>query len=479
MIATAFLFISSVPVIILLFLTRYSYVRGHRLITAVAFATSIYYVILFSFPVWYSALTNFHFEGVMNISSAEYGLLSVILGEIIFVAVFCISIVSKRINTTNSTFLHTENDRRLLISITIIGFLIVCYKFQSSITNLTDMINRSQGVYYNNLSGMLFSWMEGIFQMPAIVTSAIILYPPKKVEKYSLIWRLVAISVLLIVALQALTMGIRGRVVTIVIILAIVGYINKRKQPLYFGVAIMLVAASLFTFLGGPMRSLYFSGDSDLSRLELMSSIYRAATGSQSDADQYGEADNRFLFKLAERAQAPRNSIVLYEQFDSGNLAGLWPILTAVYLPIPRVIWANKRPAGSASSETYGAATYVVRKAGYEAYDYNMGPYLTSSHAYWEGGWPWLIMMSIVTASFLKAVLSWAEKKKSIFSLLVVMILMQGLVSNGFLTIFQPVFEYIRYFWVMILPLLIIKIIIGNMFAHKRYQKHIRSRIHQ
>ena len=473
MISAAFIFISSVPVIILLCLTRYSYVKGHRLITAVTFATSIYYIILFTFPVCYSALTDFYFEGLMNISSVEYGLFSVMLGEIIFVIAFCFAIVSKNINTSKVTFLHTKSDRRLLLSITVIGFVIATYKFQSSIISLTDMINRSQGIYYNSLSGMLFSWVEGVFQMPSIVTSAIILFPSKQVEKYSLLWRLIAILVLLLISLQTLSSGVRGRVVTITIVMTIIGYINNRKAPLYFGLAIMMLLTSMFTFLGGPMRSIYFSADNDVSRFDLLITIYDAAKGSTNIVNQYGEADSRFLFKLAQRAQAPRNSIVLYDQFDSGKSAGFLPIVSAVYLPIPRVIWENKRPAGSASSDNYGSATYLVRNIGHGAYEYNMGPYLTSAHAYWEGGWLWLIMVAIVTAGFLRTVLSWAEKKKSIFSLIVVMILIQGLISNGFITLFQPVFEYLRYFWIMIFPLFLFRVIITNLFGFKSYQKHI------
>ena len=475
MISIAFLLFSLTPVIILLMLARYSYKEGYRLITAVVFATAIYYVILFTYPVWYSTFTDFHFERMMNISNEEYGLLPVIFGEILFVLTFAIVIVSKKIHIKKTTFVHTKNDRRLVILITTIGFMVVFFKFQSSITDMTDMINRSKGVYYTNSSGMLFSWIEGVFQIPAIITSAIILFPSNKVEKYRLLWRLLAISVLLIVAMQGLTMGIRGRVVTIVITLAIVGYINKRKEPFYYGVIIMLIATTLFTFLGGPMRSLYYSSNNDLSRIGLISTIYDEATGSESRASQYGAADNRFLFKLAERAQAPRNSIVLYEQFDSGNLAGLWPIVSALHLPIPKALWKEKRPAGSSNSLTYGQATYVVRKVGHGAYDYNMGPYLTSAHAYWEGGWLWLLTMSIVTAIFLKLVLSWSEKRKSIFSLIVVLILMQGVISNGFITIFQPLFEYIRYFWIMIFPLFILNFIISKRFViNKSYKKCIK-----
>jgi len=93
MISDGILFVSLIPLLILLGLFVRSWRRGLLLRTIILGATVIHELLLVVFPVWYSVFTDFKLEDTMKASVGAEDLLRVLTGESIFVLMFAIALV--------------------------------------------------------------------------------------------------------------------------------------------------------------------------------------------------------------------------------------------------------------------------------------------------------------------------------------------------------------------------------------------------
>ena len=471
MISLSVLLLSIVPLGILGFLTKIAYQRGLRLRTAILGITFVHELLLVVFPVWYSVFTEYYFERKMLTQFSDNDFLAVITGEVIFVTLFAIGIQIGRKNIVQrrqTATLSSEREQAFLFVLIGIGFFIHLFQFLGPLTSFDSAIAHSKGSYYSGTIGMLTSWFKGFFQTSSLVASALVLVDSKG-KKYPLILRFMAFSCLAFISLVGLSVGIRGRIVVVALLLAVTGFVKKRKAPIYVGVALIGIMMPLFIFLGGPFRSIYYSQvDQGNSRVGLLRTLTEEVNNIIKGEDVHQLSDRSFVNSFAERAQATRNSMVLYRLHEDGFGAGFRPLAASFVLPIPRVIWPGKGVAGSSNSSTYGAATYMVRRLGYGAPLYNMGPYLASAQAYWEGGWLWLIFSGFVTGLIWNVILRWYAKSGKAICIIIALIFVSGVLANGFLTAFQPLFEFVRLFWAAVFPTMMLSKGADVMLAIKR-----------
>jgi hypothetical protein len=256
---------------------------------------------------------------------------------------------------------------------------------------------------------------------------------------------------LAVLALDGLSSGTRGRLTWIVSLLVIVGYLLKRRKPIYVGVGAVLLVLPLFVFLGGGFRSIYFTQLEGASRVEALSRLFESVrTGEIKDPES-----EEFVAALARRAQGPRNSISLYELYDTGQSAGFKPLSSALYVPVPRVFWPDKRPAGSIDETNYGAAIYLAVRITYGTPIQTMGPILASAHAYWEWGWLGVLVSGVITGLFWNVLLTLCERSARPLHLIVVLSFSAALLIDGFLTTLYPLYAFAGIFWLSVFPTLV------------------------
>ena len=420
----------------------------------------MYESVLVVFPIWYSVFTGFSLEREMMLHVNPVDLLVVMIGEAIFVTLFAMGIQFDR----KSMFWRRQvasvpSDReRLFLSFLVgAGLLIYLIEFTAPPTSFQLFKAYSEGRYFSNTASMLFAWFRGFFQFACLVGSCLVLLKTNREKEYSMLLRLMAASTLVLVALIGFSVGLRGRILWVVSLLAIVGFVKGRKEPFYIAPVLVGVIIPFFVFLGGTARSIHFSQTYQwTSRLDLLNAIVREAGNYITERGPYGSSNESFIEDFAHRAQAPRNSIVLYRLYRQGSSAGFRPLSAAMVTAVPRIIWPGKGVAGSVDSTTYGAAVYLVRRLGYGAPWYNMGPYLASAHAYWEGGWVWLVFAGFVTGLIWNLILRWCDQSGKAISIVVALTLTGGVLANGLLTALQPLFDFVRLFWVTVLPTIIL-----------------------
>lgn len=487
MIAVNLLLVSLIPLIILGLLIKKAYRRGLRLQVGILGTTFVHEFLLVVFPIWYSVFTEYYWEHKMMVQVVPIDLLIVMIGEAVFVALFAIGIQIGRKNVIQdkqtATLLGDRQERLFLFLLVGAGLLIYVILIMAPATTLQSTIEHSQGLYFTSAFGMLFAWFRGFFQVSSLVAASLVLVNSKR-EKYSHILRLMAFSTLALVCLLGLSGGVRGRVVTVASFLAIVGFIKRRKELIYVGLVLIIVMLPFFSFLGGPFRSIYYSKAAEGStKWDLISTVIKEAGESIKSGDKYDLSKRSFISSFAKRAQAPRNSVVLYQLYNDGLDAGFRPLGAAFVSPIPRMIWQEKGVAGSSDLTTYGSAVYLVRRVGYGSPLYNMGPYLASAHAYWEGGWIWLIFAGFVTGLIWNIILRWCAKSEKAINIIIALTLTYAVLANGFLTALQPLFDFVRLFWAAILPTIMLSKVAGLLFAVKKgfasalHPKHKADRI--
>ena len=459
-----------VPLLILGSLIKKAYERGLRLRASILGTTFIHELLLVVFPIWYSVFTKYYLEHEMIIQPHPSDLLVVIIGEVIFVTLFAIGLqIGQRHILQYKRVLILSNNREPLFLFLLIGagFLIYLNLFISPPKTFEEFIVHFKVHQYSGFKAMLYAWFKGFFQISSIVASALVLVNSKK--RYPLVLRIMAFSVLALVSLTSLSQGIRGRVVIVASFLGMAGFIKRRMVAFYVGLVLIVAIVPLFVFLGGPFRSIYFAkAGQGATRIELLNSITNAVGKAIKTGGSYKLSKYSFISIFARRAQASRNSIVLYQLYNDGLGAGLRPLGAAFVSPIPRIIWPEKGIAGSSDLTPTGAAVYLVRHVGYGSPVYNVGPYLASAHAYWEGGWIWLICAGFITGLMWNVILKWCLKTGREINIIIALTLTRGVLANGFLTALQPLFDFVRLFWATILPTIMLSVIVDLILTIKK-----------
>ena len=113
---------------------------------------------------------------------------------------------------------------------------------------------------------------------------------------------------------------------------------------------------------------------------------------------------------------------------------------------------------------------YRVMSISYGSPYYAMGPFLVSAHAYWEGGWGWLVAAGLLTGLIWRLILNWCNSQSLAMGCLFALLFASAFVLDGVYTALAPLYAIIRCFWLSILPVL------GLRFAIRRIPWRWRGR---
>jgi hypothetical protein len=134
-------------------------------------------------------------------------------------------------------------------------------------------------------------------------------------------------------------------------------------------------------------------------------------------------------------------------------------------MPIPGNVWPGKPIGGSVDNTNLGSAIYLVQRMKVGMGPQTMGPLLASAHAYWEGGWLWLMVAGYLTGLFWNLLLRWREEDRSPVNTIVVFCFMVALPIDGLLSMLNPVYTFILIFWNAVVPLAILKFIFRRLIT--------------
>jgi len=453
---------------ILLFQMTYTAVKNHSQLKVIAFgATLCHELILVVFPVIYSVVTNFELEDSMLIDVQPEDLIVVLLGESLFVLLFVVGFVAAqkmfrdRFGLTGKRDVEEKYVRIIYNGLIISAWLVYVYEAFSDPMRLKWYEMEKVGVIEQ-----IRGWLSAILWLPSLIVCALVVTKPGSARDNRLRFLCATVPLIAIVVI-GVTTGLRGRFSWVASVIVIGAYLQRNWKFIYFTIAAMLVIMPLTPFMGSEYRYIFQNVSlGGATRGELLHTF--ANQGSAYVANSEGNnLFNDICGSLAQRAQGPRNSVVLYREYDSGKRAGLGTLVGALVFPVPRMVYPDKPMPGSLSSSVLDGGIYLVMTLGQGA-EGIMGPMLASASAYWEGGWMWLVLAGLLTGIFWSLLITWAESYPLSISVIVVVCFTGALLIDGLFTMLAPVYSIILQIWLCLIPFLIILGLVGRKASQSK-----------
>lgn len=129
---------------------------------------------------------------------------------------------------------------------------------------------------------------------------------------------------------------------------------------------------------------------------------------------------------------------------------------------------------GSQDHTELQSAMYKVMDLAYGAPD-QMGPMLASSHAYWEGGWIWLICAGVITGLMWNVIFRFTAHLPRSLAAVVIFTFAAAHMVDGLLTMMIPLYAAINAMWLSILPVFLIYKGFKSLRAHARFAARERA----
>lgn len=421
--------------------------RGYHLAATLVGATALHEALLFAVPLIYSGLVDLRFERPMVVPVGEEELTRVALIEVAYVAIFVLTLIaSVRSGRPRRRRPALRNTHRVLwvswflSALVLFGLVQLSRSLGQPVPTFDELTHHADVVVRTGLLDNLLAWAAGAYLMPAFAAAGL-LAPDSSASRSARVGAVLLLALLVAVGIGE---GIRGRVVWVASFLTLGALLKGRVRAIGFAAVLMALFLPISSFLAGPLRSVYLNELVGSSRWDILR--FALKEGYQKNADAHGEREP-FGTNALRRAQGPRNSVVLLNLYDEGHAAGLRPLLGAVVLPVPRMIWPEKPPAGSVGETNQGGAMYLVRRLGWDAPDYNMGPFLASAHAYWEAGAAGVVFAAVGSALLWGLLLRIARRLPDDVGAVVALTLLSALPIDGLFTMLVPVWALVARSW--------------------------------
>ena len=459
------LFITSIlPPIFISLIIKIYYKKLNKLMLSVLFATLLHQILLVSFPVLYSIYNDFEQESLLSINVSTMDLINVMVGEVIYVFSFMIIFISglgirkswinkTRDNPKNIRF-NSIGERLFFLIILSIG----AFYFLTQLLTLGLSISNPLFLQLNKLFGVLFSYSP-------IIASAFVITKKGFYKNYPFLFMLafLCLSSLTIIAILSAT---RGRIMWIASLIIIMSYLNNQKKYIIYSIISLFIFLPFFSFLG-KFKSIaateIVSGGNTLGLVKILFEERGAV------ADLIENNDSSFLDSFSNRAQGPRNSVVLYNSYNDGTSPNGRIYLGSIFFLVPRVLWPNKPIPGSIDSDENNSAVFKVMSYGH-GLPY-MGPILASAHAYWEGGYLAVLFHGMIVGFLWIAIFLFSRKVSYNVFIIIAITFSAALLIDGFLTIFAPLYAYILIFWKWVIPVALLYLILKAFSTNRSISK--------
>jgi hypothetical protein len=453
--------------------------REDRLLQGALLLTLVHETMLFTFPLFYSVITGYYIEENIGNPFIVGALLRVSIGESIYFAVFGIVLylclfrrqIAKRALEIRTEELFTKKSppasQKSKIEMAMCYTLIFTASIQLiySVTTISAEAERS----------LLLDQIRSLVGFAGLAAAAN-LFVTKPKERQSILAWAISFIFLAVMAYEGFSVAVRGRAVWVISVIVVTAYVKSNKKFYKYTLALSVPLVALFTFFGLSETRQHVSEEMSLntSRTEIFSNLVIMGT---KDTEINSKFFEDLVSGAAVRAQGPRNSTALYDEYDKGRSPGLTTWIGALAYPLPRSIWYEKPPAGAGNTNNeYDMAMFKVMEVTYGQRGYGLsGPFLASAHAYWEGGWYGIIGEAILTG-LLWAFLFTRGIEFNWFRTIIILTACGSLVIDGFLTLMIPVFALIVGLWKYVF----IKYVIFNplrfLFIRSKKAPFLRAR---
>ena len=450
---------------LLLFVGVWLSYRRKKMLHVILLATTfLHEAMLFMYPLWYDTFSGFGLENEMAVLVTPQLLAKTVLMENLYVTLFMLplyfSVLSRRKAQKAPVRNQTSADKYFLQLLLCAGLVIYLVTFLRPEEDYESVIQHAE--IHANLGyfNMIYGWFHGLFALPALIVGC--LYVSKRDAQWG--WRLIGGAIVILVVAYGLAAGLRGRLTWVISLLVVGAILYKQRRMLVIAVIGAISLLPIAQYLGGGWSSVTLNdlgGGSQMAALERLYQVIK-------EGDAHSDENGTFAQMVARRAQGPRNSTLLFLWYDDGHGCGLQPLVSSLVAIVPRAIWPNKGVGGSSDLTPYGAATFLVRRIGYNAPIYNMGPILASAHAYWEGGYTWVVIGGFITGLMWVVILRLAGTRSLEIGALYVLLFAGSLLIDGLFTALFPIYSYVLMFYNTILGLLLLQWFIKKLCVTKK-----------
>ncbi len=433
--------------------------RRDRLAALVLSLTLAHECVLVIFPVWYSVITNFRLEKQMLNNVTPGALAVVMIGETLYAGLFMIGLLygaNRKHQALRQSRPLGRPDTATLAVMVMIGLWTSVDVLTTPIASIAQSIAHAEVRSYSTTLEMLRNWCMSSFYLPSLFAAWVLLL----VRRVWLPLRVAAAVLLASIVLFGLLSGVRGRITWVLLAgLSLAGLFGRKKALVAVGICILAVLP-LFAALGDERYRFALNarlGGGGLSQKSVLPLLLDHLSST------VALAPRPVVEALMNRAMGPRNSVALFQFYDHGEGASYRAVLSSICFPIPRVFWEGKPPSGSADETPYGGAMYRVMAYSHGSQYYVMGPFLASAHAYWEGGWPWLLLTALATGAIWRLILRCCSAQPLSFGALFALVFAGAFLLDGLYTAFAPTYALIRAFWLYGVPLFCLRWIVTTI----------------
>lgn len=199
------------------------------------------------------------------------------------------------------------------------------------------------------------------------------------------------IIVSLVSILYGLGTGVRGKMVWMGMWLFFLYFFVNRKKYILYGTVIGFIFIAIFQSTMLEVRGgQYFR---KMSPIEQIKTFFSVKELKSKGGNLLSSMESRF-------GEASRLSVAFIRQYDREEAAGLRPIKSAFYAPLPRKFFPDKPVPGSIDSTKQGMGMYIIQDV-MRGQWWNMSDFFTGVHSYWEMGMLGVVLLSIVPALFI------------------------------------------------------------------------------
>jgi hypothetical protein len=198
------------------------------------------------------------------------------------------------------------------------------------------------------------------------------------------------LGVTILAVMSAIASGSRGNLVFFFYwLMFLYLFVSNKRHLLYIAVS----GAILIVVSQGLMVAIRADESfKDKSIVENVEGMIRFVGTQKDESSLLAELEFRF-------GEASRMSVGFLRLVDRGDSAGLKPIESATYAMIPRRYFPDKPVQGSVDGTKAGMGMYIIQEV--MGHSSNMSEFFTGVHAYWELGFPGVILFAGLSGVFI------------------------------------------------------------------------------
>ena len=199
------------------------------------------------------------------------------------------------------------------------------------------------------------------------------------------------IAVSLVSIIYGIGSGVRGKMVWMGMwLFFLYFFVNRKKYILYLAIIGFATIAIFQSVMLQVRAGQEFRKMSPIEQITTFVSVKELKS----------EGNNLLSSMELRFGEASRLSVAFVRLRDRGEAAGLRPIVSALYAPIPRRFFPEKPEPGSIDGTRRGMGMHIIQDVMRGEW-WNMSDFFTGLHAYWELGMFGVVVFSFFSALFI------------------------------------------------------------------------------